>query len=664
MKTVLHYLRPRLGIMSVGLLIKFFGTVAELLLPWMLSVILDEAVPAGALGGILFWGGLMVLCAAAALGGNVIANRLACSTSRDVTRRLRHDLFARVMQLSCAQEDAFTTPSLISRLTSDTYNVHQMVDRMQRLGVRAPILLVGGIALTLSLEPVLTLVLIATLPLLGLVVWFVSTRGIRLYTRTQLALDALVRRAQESMAGIRVIHALSKGDYERARFDEANARAVNCDQRAGFLMNVTNPAMNLLLNAGLTVVIVLGAYRVNAGLAQPGSIIAFLSYFTIILNALMMVSRLFVMYSKGAASGRRIAEVLAAPADLAPQNIPPVQEDAFLRFDHVSFSYDKVKDTLSDVSFSLKRGQTLGIIGPTGSGKTTILWLLLRFYDPDSGAVRLNGRDVRSIPPEVLHSKFGVVFQNDFLYADEIGENIDFGRGISPEQTAAAARTAQADFIAQRKGGFSAQLAAKGANLSGGQKQRVLLARALAADPEILLLDDSSSALDYKTDAALRRALARDFADTTKIIVAQRVSSRTRTVSLFWRTAAPQASARTASCCAPAKATARSRRSKWGRWNKWHAAKEWAAGRARPSRSPAREQKPFSGACGAICTITNGCWPPQWRSALPAICLLWQARSFRATPSTPSAPGRAEWTSTRFSTMQNGCLCFILPQRR
>lgn len=662
MKTVLHYLRPRLGIMSVGLLIKFFGTVAELLLPWMLSVILDEAVPAGALGGILFWGGLMVLCAAAALGGNVIANRLACSTSRDVTRRLRHDLFARVMQLSCAQEDAFTTPSLISRLTSDTYNVHQMVDRMQRLGVRAPILLVGGIALTLSLEPVLTLVLIATLPLLGLVVWFVSTRGIRLYTRTQLALDALVRRAQESMAGIRVIHALSKGDYERARFDEANARAVNCDQRAGFLMNVTNPAMNLLLNTGLTVVIVLGAYRVNAGLAQPGSIIAFLSYFTIILNALMMVSRLFVMYSKGAASGRRIAEVLAAPADLAPQNIPPVQEDAFLRFDHVSFSYDKVKDTLSDVSFSLKRGQTLGIIGPTGSGKTTILWLLLRFYDPDSGAVRLNGRDVRSIPPEVLHSKFGVVFQNDFLYADEIGENIDFGRGISPEQTAAAARTAQADFIAQRKGGFSAQLAAKGANLSGGQKQRVLLARALAADPEILLLDDSSSALDYKTDAARWRATLR---------IPQRSSwpsasapSRTRTVSLFWRTAAPQASARTASCCAPAKATARSRRSKWGRWNKWHAAKEWAAGRAWPSRSPAREQKPFSGACGAICTITNGCWPPQWRSALPAICLLWQARSFRATPSTPSAPGRAEWTSTRFSTMQNGCLCFILPQRR
>ena len=420
----------------------------------MLSVILDEAVPAGALGGILFWGGLMVLCAAAALGGNVIANRLACSTSRDVTRRLRHDLLHWVMQLSCAQEDAFTTPSLISRLTSDTYNVHQMVDRMQRLGVRAPILLVGGIALTLSLEPVLTLVLIATLPLLGLVVWFVSTRGIRLYTRTQLALDALVRRAQESMAGIRVIHALSKGDYERARFDEANARAVNCDQRAGLFDERNEPCYEPSAQCRAH-----GGHRAGRIPRKRRTCTARLHHRIFELlhhhpqradDGLPPVC--YVLQGRG----QRTAHCRGAGRARGPcaQNIPPVREDAFLRFDHVSFSYNKVKDTLSDVSFSLKRGQTLGIIGPTGSGKTTILWLLLRFYDPDSGAVRLNGRDVRSIPPEVLHSKFGVVFQNDFLYADEIGENIDFGRGISPEQTAAAARTAQADFIAQRKGGF------------------------------------------------------------------------------------------------------------------------------------------------------------------------------------------------------------------
>ena len=527
MKTVLHYLRPRLGIMSVGLLIKFFGTVAELLLPWMLSVILDEAVPAGALGGILFWGGLMVLCAAAALGGNVIANRLACSTSRDVTRRLRHDLFARVMQLSCAQEDAFTTPSLISRLTSDTYNVHQMVDRMQRLGVRAPILLVGGIALTLSLEPVLTLVLIATLPLLGLVVWFVSTRGIRLYTRTQLALDALVRRAQESMAGIRVIHALSKGDYERARFDEANARAVNCDQRASFLMNVTNPAMNLLLNTGLTVVIVLGAYRVNAGLAQPGSIIAFLSYFTIILNALMMVSRLFVMYSKGAASGRRIAEVLAAPADLAPQNIPPVQEDAFLRFDHVSFSYDKVKDTLSDVSFSLKRGQTLGIIGPTGAGKTTVINLLMRFYDADSGSITVDGQEILSLTRASLRRAYSMVLQDTWLFSGTVYENLAYGKeGVTLEQVRAAARAAKIDrFIEALPQGYDTVLRDGGNSISKGQRQLLTIARAMLLDAPMLILDEATSNVDTRTERRIQAAMLRLMEGRTCFVIAHRLST-------------------------------------------------------------------------------------------------------------------------------------------
>ena len=534
MKTVLHYLRPRLGIMSVGLLIKFFGTVAELLLPWMLSVILDEAVPAGALGGILFWGGLMVLCAAAALGGNVIANRLACSTSRDVTRRLRHDLFARVMQLSCAQEDAFTTPSLISRLTSDTYNVHQMVDRMQRLGVRAPILLLGGVAVTLSLEPVLTLVLIAALPLLGVVVWWVSSRGIRLYTRAQEALDGLVRRAQESMAGIRVIQALSKTEYETGRFDEANTEAVRREAAAGRLMSITNPAMNLVLNMGLTLVVIVGAYRTNAGDTQPGTIIAFLSYFTIILNALMMVSRLFVMYSKGAASGRRIAQVLDAPVQMEAEDpqtpkaggfAAEEEEPGSITFEHVTFSYGKRENDVEDLCFSLRRGETLGILGPTGSGKSTVLRLLLRFYDPDQGVVRIGGRDVRQIPPQELHSLFGVVFQNDFLYAGTIAENIEFGRYLPPGAVRDAARLAQADFIAEKDGKMDAALTSRGTNLSGGQKQRVLLARALAARPDILLLDDSSSALDYKTDAAVRRGLAREFTQATQIIVAQRVSS-------------------------------------------------------------------------------------------------------------------------------------------
>lgn len=251
-------------------------------------------------------------------------------------------------------------------------------------------------------------------------------------------------------AGIRVIQALSKTDYERARFDAANGEVVRRERTAGLLMNVTNPVMNLVLNTGLTLVIVVGAFRVNAGVTQPGAIIAFLSYFTIILNALMMVSRLFVMYSKGAASGRRIAEVLDAPIEMQAEDHPAGDKDAHVQFDRVTFSYAKREDNVKDISFTLRKGETLGIIGPTGSGKSTILQLLLRFYDPDEGTVRINGQDVRSIPPEKLHSMFGVVFQNDFLFADTLGENIDFGRGLKREEIARSARTAQADFIAER----------------------------------------------------------------------------------------------------------------------------------------------------------------------------------------------------------------------
>lgn len=531
MKTILAYIKPKLAAISLGLTIKFTGTMIELLLPWMLSVILDEYVPAKNLKMIWLWGVLMVLCAAGALVANVFANRMATRTSRDITRRLRYDLFTKITSLSCAQEDAFTTPSLIARLTSDTYNVHQMIDRMQRLGVRAPILLLGGLVVTFLLEPVLTLVLIATLPLLALIVWLVSKGGIKLYTKTQMALDGLVRRAQESMAGIRVIQALSKTEYESKRFDEANKEVVGRERRAGLLMNITNPVMNLLLNFGLTFVIVVGAYRVNAGVIQTGTIIAFLSYFAIILNALMMVSRLFMLYSKGTASGRRIAEVLDAPqemqADSALSSSPSAdgKENPHIQFDHVSFSYNKVQPNLSDISFSVEHGETLGIIGATGSGKSTLLYLLLRFYDVDNGTVRIDGVDVRAMEPGVLHCMFGAAFQNDFLYAGELWENIDFGRSLCEEEITSAVGTAQADFVFSRTGGPHGLIASKGQDLSGGQKQRVLLARALAATASILLLDDSSSALDYKTDAALRRALSKDFRNTTKIIVAQRISS-------------------------------------------------------------------------------------------------------------------------------------------
>lgn len=525
MKKIYLYIKPYIPIMSLQMFVKFGATIVELLLPWMLSIILDDVVPTKDIQKVYFWGRLMFLSAALALIGNVVANRMSTKTSRDITEKVRHDLFESVSYLSSNQTDRFTIPSLISRLTSDTYNVHQMIDRMQRLGVRAPILLLGGIIVTLTLEPVLTLVLIGILPLLGLVIWQVSRKGIPLYSETQSALDRLVRKVQESMTGVRVIKALSKSEYEEKRFDEANRDMIQKEQRARNHMAVSSPSMNLLLNIGLTLVIIVGAYRVNAGVTQPGKIIAFLSYFTIILNALIMVSRLFIIYSKGAASASRIAEILDAPQDMKPGATDHQPGDYHIEFKHVSFSYNKVQNDLSDISFGLIRGETLGIIGPTGSGKSTVLSLLLRFYDADSGEIRISGDRIDGIDLELLHTRFGVVFQNDFLLADTIRENIDFGRSLTDEQIHRAARTAQADFIDDKTDRFSSNLTVKGTNLSGGQKQRLLIARALAANPEILLLDDSSSALDYKTDAALRRTLARDFKDTTTIVVAQRISS-------------------------------------------------------------------------------------------------------------------------------------------
>ena len=525
MRTIFQYIKPKTLRILLGLTVKFTGTVVELLLPWMLSVILDEFVPQKDMKNIYLWGFLMVICALICLFGNVTANRMSTKVSRDITRQIRSDLFTKVTALTCAEADAFTTPSLISRLTSDTYNLHQMIDRMQRLGVRAPILLIGGIIVTMSLDVMLTMVLIVTLPILAVIVWIVSVKGIKLYSASQQKLDRLIRRAQESMSGIRVIQALSKADYEREQFDVANSDVVRCERQASMLMNITNPVMNLLLNGGLTAVIVVGAYRVNSGGIQSGTLIAFLSYFTIILNALMSISRIFMICSKGTASGRRVAQVLNTPAKMPILEIEPVQTENHIEFDHITFSYDKVQPNVYDIHFSLKQGETLGIIGPTGAGKSTVLQLLMRFYDPDQGAIRINGRDLRSIDQHELHSMFGVALQNDFLFAGTIAENIDFNRGLDRKDVEDASVVAQAEFIANRKDAFDGHIATKGQDLSGGQKQRLLLSRAIAGDPQILLLDDSSSALDYKTDAALRRALGSACKNTTKIIVAQRVSS-------------------------------------------------------------------------------------------------------------------------------------------
>ena len=378
----------------------------------------------------------------------------------------------------------------------------------------------------MSMDVPLAFILLCMLPIIAVVVYFVTKTSVPMYTHQQTVLDKVVRTVQENITGIRVIKALSKTEYERSRFHAVNEELTAIDQKAGFVTAITNPTASLVLNLGLTAVVAVGAFRVNDGQIKSGVIVAFLQYFTMILNAMLGITRIFVMFSKGSASAKRVTEVLNTPEDLL---ILPAQEPeeapAHIEFREVTFSYTGIGTNIEKLSFRLEHGQTLGILGPTGSGKSTILNLLMRLYDPDSGTVLIDGQDIRTIPYEQLRGKFGVVFQNDFLAEGTIESNIRFFRDIPDENLKKAAHNAQADFIYEKEGGMDAEVLVRGNNLSGGQKQRLLIARALAADPEILVLDDASSALDYRTDANLRHALRSDYRHTTTVLVAQRISS-------------------------------------------------------------------------------------------------------------------------------------------
>ena len=529
MKTIIYYLKPFFKRMSLGLFIKILGTLVELALPYILSHILKNVVVTQQISQILLWGGAMIACAGMACLCNIIANRMAARVARNFSENVRHDLFDKTMRLSPAQTDAFTIPSLESRITTDTYNLHSFVGMMQRLGVRAPILLVGGIAITLIMDSFLALSIIAVLPFIFVTVYFISKKGVPLYQKVQKSVDGMIRVVREDTQGIRVIKALSKTEYEHRRYDGVNKNLVHDEKKAGITMGAVNPIMTLLMNSGIVAVVALAANRVANHQSDPETVIAFMQYFTLISMAMMSVTRMFVMFSKSSASANRIAEVLDTKDDLTVKSenqYPAKKTDAFITFENVSFSYKGKRNNLENISLSVPRGGSLGIIGATGSGKSTLVKLLIRFYDVTSGAIRIDGRDIRTIPREEFFKKFGIAMQHDFLYADTVEENIKFGRELSHEDVVRAAKIAQADdFIQAFPEGYEHMLSQKGTNVSGGQKQRILISRAVAARPELLILDDSSSALAYKTDANLRRALAENLTDTTVITVAQRVSS-------------------------------------------------------------------------------------------------------------------------------------------
>ena len=522
------YIRPYWGYIILTTIIKLAGTITDLAIPYLMKMVLDIEKISGK-GEIYLYGGLMAFAALLTVCLNLYANRMAAISSGKITRALRHDLFSKLERLSARQMDKLTTSSAVSRLTSDTYNVNNMLTRFQRMGIRAPIMLVGGIFMMLTMDWVLALVLVAMLPIISIVVYLVTKKSVPMHVYQQSVLDNVVRTVQENITGVRVIKALSKTEYEKNRFEGVNEELSQAGLRAGMVTSISNPVTTLTLNLGLTVVVLIGAFRVSSEATEGTVIVAFLQYFTQILMAMLGITRIFVMCSNGIASANRVADVLTLPEDMEvmPEERQEAEENpAHIEFKNVSFSYTGVGKNISNLSFRLERGQTLGILGPTGSGKSTIINLLLRMYDADEGQVLIGGKDIRSIEHEALRKMFGTVFQNDFIAEGTIADNIRFFRDLTDEQLAQGARDAQAEpFIAEKEGGMNAEVVVRGNNLSGGQKQRLLISRALAADPDILILDDSSSALDYRTDSELRKALRKNYRDTTTVLIAQRVSS-------------------------------------------------------------------------------------------------------------------------------------------
>lgn len=530
MKRLFAYLQKYMGRMGLGLVIKFVGTMMDLLIPWALTHILNEVVPQKDVGLLLWWSAGMLAFSAIAFSFNVIANRMATVVARDSALEIRRDAFSQMVRLTVPETDRISQSSLISRLTTDTYNVHAFIGRIQRLGVRAPILLIGGAVITLSMEPVLAGVLLATMPLVTFASIMINRKGLPMFLRQQKAIDKLVLTVRDNITGARVIKALGMEESEIERFAGVNSDVSLWETRSGATMALSSPIMNVILNMGLCAVILVGAARSDLGLTQPGTVIAFLTYFSIILNAMLNITRIFVMYTKASASMRRLDELLSAKTELPQVYMDDcADKNAAIEFSRVRFSYSGGEDeklNLRDISFKLQKGETLGVLGATGSGKSTLIRLLERFYTVSGGDIYIFGKPICEYGEKELHSLFGSAFQSDILFADTIRANIDFGRGLSDEAIVKALRCAQAyDFVSSQEEGLERRLAPRGADLSGGQKQRLYIARALAASPKILVLDDSSSALDYQTDAALRHDIRQMYPETTVVLIAQRVSS-------------------------------------------------------------------------------------------------------------------------------------------
>lgn len=528
MKSILKYLKPYRFQLVVGPFFKLSEAVLEILLPTLMALLIDNGINAGNRPYVMKMGLLMLLTATAGVLFAYICQYSASIASQGFGTDVRNAMYKKIGTLSHSQLDRLGTPSLINRITGDVNQLQLAVAMLIRLVIRAPFLCVGGLVMAIILDLKLSVILMIVIPMFVLLLFLVMFRAVPLYKLVQKKLDGLTLILREHLSGVRVIRAFARVDRERERFGEANSDYAQTAIRVGRIAALTNPATTLLMNAAIVAVIWFGGIRVNTGSLSQGQIIAYINYITQILNAMIVVANLVILYTKAYASAFRVSEVLNLEPELTGGNGGVTESSAKIEFRDVSLKYTSgADDALSGISVSISEGETVGIIGVTGSGKSSLVGLIPRFYDATAGRVFVDGVDVKSYSLSDLRDKIGIVQQRAILFSGTVRENVKMGcPDADDSRVMEAIRTAQAEeFVAKLPLGLDTLVSQSGVNLSGGQKQRLTIARALIKKPEILILDDSSSALDFKTDAALRSSIAESTENMTVLIVSQRVNT-------------------------------------------------------------------------------------------------------------------------------------------
>ena len=529
-KLLWRYLRPAWLLIVAVVVFQLAQSIASLWLPTLNADIIDQGVVQGDIPYIWRTGGVMLVVSLVQVVCSIIAvyfgSRLAMGTGRD----MRGDLFHRVVAFSQREVGQFGAPSLITRNTNDVQQVQMLVQVSATLMVSAPILAIGGVIMAIRQDVGLSWLMAVSIPVLLIIVGLIVARMVPAFTQMQKRIDRVNQIMREQLSGIRVVRAFVREREERARFAKASDDVKDTGLRAGNLMALMFPAVMLVMNLSSVAVIWFGAFQVQDNGVQIGTLFAFLNYLMQILMGVMMATFMFVMIPRAAVCANRIGEVLetepsvSAPAVAASAPAPAGR----VQFDHVDFAYPGAEDAvLHDLTFAVEPGTTTAIIGSTGSGKTTLVSLVPRLFDVTAGVVRVDGVDVRDYDPDELWTRVGLVPQRAFLFSGTVASNLRYGdHDATDEQLWEALELAQgADFVRAMPDGLESQIAQGGTNVSGGQRQRLAIARALVKRPEVYIFDDSFSALDLRTDAALRRALDTHLPDATRLVVAQRVST-------------------------------------------------------------------------------------------------------------------------------------------